>query len=63
MTRVRKKPLVWVVKTERLPTETGVYVTMNRRLTSPRLLRLDGALDKHWEWVTHWLGPIPVCGG
>jgi hypothetical protein len=54
--------LGWVDKAERLPTESGVYVTMNRMIKSPCLLRFAGEANKHWAWVTHWYGPIPVYG-
>jgi hypothetical protein len=55
--------LRWIPLGEQTPTETGTYVVMDRMRSTPRLLKLEGVVDRHWRVVTHWYGPLPVCGG
>lgn len=55
--------LVWVSSSEQQPAIPGKYVVVSPMTPSPCMLLFEGTLNRHWEAVTQWYGPLPEPPG
>lgn len=55
--------LGWVLSSDRQPVIPGKYVVVSRMTPSPCMLMFGGTLNRHWEAVTQWYGPLPAPRG